>query len=73
MMLREPVDNETLTGNNMYKGYCVDLLERIAKICDFNYTIRLVEDGLHGTQVNGKWNGIVKELIDKVNIWNALF
>ena len=38
----------------------------ISKICGFNYTIKLVEDGLYGTQVDGKWNGLVKELIDKV-------
>ncbi len=60
------IGNETLEGNAKYKGFCVDLLEKIAKICNFTYTIRLVEDGLHGTQMkNGKWNGIVRELIDK--------
>jgi ionotropic glutamate receptor len=64
-MLATPDGNETLEGNAMYKGFCVDLLEKISKICKFNYTIKLVEDGLHGTQVNGKWNGIVRELIDK--------
>lgn len=66
MMKRFPVNNETLTGNDQYKGYCVDLLEKISKICGFNYTIKLVEDGLHGVPVDGKWNGIVSELMDKV-------
>ena len=65
VMMNIPDGNETLTGNAMYKGFCVDLLERISKICNFNYTIKLVEDGLHGTQIDGKWNGIVRELIDK--------
>ena len=67
-MKREPVNNETLRGNDKYKGYCVDLLEKISKICGFNYSIKLVEDGLHGSYVNGKWNGIVSELIEKVSI-----
>jgi ionotropic kainate glutamate receptor 2 len=40
-------------------------LEKISGICGFNYTIKLVEDGLHGSYVNGKWNGIVSELIEK--------
>ena len=49
-----------------YSGFCVDMLEKISKICNFTYSIRLVEDGLHGTQMkNGRWNGIVRELIDK--------
>lgn len=64
-MRREPVDNETLIGNDQYKGYCVDLLIKISNICGFNYTIKLVEDGLHGALVNGKWNGIVNEMIEK--------
>ncbi len=68
VMKKEPVNNQTLVGNDKYKGYCVDLLEKISKICGFNYTIKLVEDGLHGAFVNGKWNGIVNELIEKVKI-----
>ena len=59
---------EKLDGNDRYEGYCIDLLKRIAEIVKFNYTIKLVEDGLYGTKVNGKWNGLVKDLIDKVCI-----
>jgi hypothetical protein len=65
-MLRPTEDNETLYGNGRYKGYCIELLDRIANICNFTYTIKMVDDGLHGAVVNGKWNGIVSELIDKV-------
>lgn len=66
-MRRKSPNNQTLTGNDQYIGYCIDLIERIAKACNFNFTIKLVEDGLHGTLVDGKWNGIVSELIDKVS------
>lgn len=65
-MRRTTSNNQTLTGIDQYKGFCIDLIERISKLCNFNYTIKLVEDGLHGTLVDGKWNGIVSELIDKV-------
>ena len=58
---------EKFEGNDRYEGYCIDLLKRIAEIVGFNYTIKLVEDGLYGTKVDGKWNGLVKDLIDKVN------
>lgn len=52
--------------NDRYEGYCIELLEKISKIIGFNYTIKLVEDGLYGTQnADGTWNGIVQELIDK--------
>ena len=65
-MKRIPLDNETLTGNFQYKGYCIDLIEKIANRCNFTYQIKLVEDGFHGSVVNGKWNGIIGELIDRV-------
>ena len=59
--------NSTLPENKRYKGYCVDLLEKISKICGFNYTIKLVDDGFYGAKVNGKWNGLVNELIEKAS------
>ena len=66
MILRTSNNNESLTGNSRYEGFCVQMLDKIAALCNFNYTIKLVDDGFHGAYVNGKWNGIVSELIDKV-------
>ncbi len=65
VMIKAKKNNETLHGNEKYHGFCISMLERIAEICKFNFTIKLVEDGFHGAIVNGKWNGIVSELIDK--------
>ena len=65
-MYKKTLNNETLTGNDQFEGYCIDLLEKIASICNFTYKIKLVEDGFHGTIVNGKFNGIIGELVDKV-------
>uniref|UniRef100_A0ABK9MJX4 Ionotropic receptor 25a n=1 Tax=Glossina morsitans morsitans TaxID=37546 RepID=A0ABK9MJX4_GLOMM len=49
-----------------YKGYCIDLMNEIAAIVHFDYTIQEVEDGKFGNMdENGHWNGIVKKLIDK--------
>lgn len=66
-MLRKSSNNKTFTGNDRYVGFCVDLIDRISKACNFNYTIKLVEDSKYGSIVDGKWNGIVSELMDKVN------
>lgn len=65
VMRKKIAPGVVLSDNERYEGYCIDLLRRIAKMCGFNYTIKLVEDGLYGTEVDGKWNGLVKELIDK--------
>ena len=40
-----PLNNQILVGNEKYRGYCVDLLDKISKLCNFTYTIKLVEDG----------------------------
>lgn len=65
-MRKNSLGNQTLHENDHYEGYCIDLLEKIASICNFTYEIKLVDDGYHGSFVNGKWNGLVGELIEQV-------
>lgn len=49
-----------------FKGYCIDLINEIATIVNFDYEIREVEDGKFGNMdENGEWNGVVRKLIDK--------
>ena len=39
---------KNFTGNDRFKGYCVDLTERIAQILNFTYELRLVKDNKYG-------------------------
>jgi hypothetical protein len=41
-MKRITFANETLVGNAQYKGYCVDLLDKIALICNFTYKLKFL-------------------------------
>lgn len=54
--------------NDMFEGFCIDVLRLIANIVGFEYNIKLVADGKYGllNPDTGEWNGIVRELIDKV-------
>lgn len=54
--------------NDLFEGFCIDVLRLIAKMVGFQYNIKLVADGKYGLQnpETGEWNGIVRELIDKV-------
>lgn len=43
------------------------MLDAIAKEVGFQYKIQIVADAMYGTQQSdGKWNGMVGELIEKV-------
>ncbi|KAM7352126.1 LOW QUALITY PROTEIN: ionotropic receptor 25a-like [Cochliomyia hominivorax] len=54
------------TAPNGYKGYCIDLINEIADIVQFNYTVQEVEDGKFGNMnEKGEWNGVIRKLIDK--------
>ncbi|CAB3388917.1 Hypothetical predicted protein [Cloeon dipterum] len=68
VMVRE---DKNLTGNSRYEGFCIDLLKSIANQVDFNYDIRLVPDHMYGVYdpESKQWNGIVRELMDKVSSW----
>ncbi|XP_044767119.1 glutamate receptor ionotropic, kainate 2 [Coccinella septempunctata] len=60
-------DDKNLTGNARYEGFCIDLLKWIANQVGFQYTIRLVPDHMYGVYDpdTKKWNGIVRELMEK--------
>uniref|UniRef100_A0A3Q3BI29 Glutamate receptor n=1 Tax=Kryptolebias marmoratus TaxID=37003 RepID=A0A3Q3BI29_KRYMA len=47
------------------KGFCIDILKKIAKTVKFTYDLYLVTNGKHGKKVNGTWNGMVGEVVFK--------
>lgn len=59
------------TGNARFYGFCVDLLEIIAKQVGFDYILDLVPDNKYGAQdpVTLEWNGIVEQLIKHVSMF----
>jgi ionotropic glutamate receptor len=57
-----------VVGNERYEGFCIDLLREIASMVGFEYRIELVPDSKYGVidLETGEWNGIVRQLMDKV-------
>ncbi|XP_043673079.1 glutamate receptor ionotropic, kainate 2-like isoform X6 [Vespula pensylvanica] len=53
------------TGNSRFYGFCVDLLEAVAREVGFSYRLDLVPDRKYGARdpETGEWNGIVRELM----------
>lgn len=55
-------------GSVYFDGYCIDLLHEIQNIVMFEYEIYESPDGAFGAVSDtGEWNGMIKELIDKVH------
>lgn len=53
-------------GTVSYSGYCMDLLNELARTLHFTYEIYVVPDGRYGALTdNGTWNGMVGELNQK--------
>lgn len=49
-----------------FKGYCIDLLDEIAKLVNFEYVIEEVADKKIGKMnQQGEWSGLIRQLIDK--------
>ena len=54
-------------GQVAYEGYCIDLLNELAKTLHFTYHITPSPDGFFGVEtINGSWNGMIGELLNKV-------
>uniref|UniRef100_H3B3B4 Glutamate receptor n=1 Tax=Latimeria chalumnae TaxID=7897 RepID=H3B3B4_LATCH len=47
------------------KGFCIDILKRLAKTIDFTYDLYLVTNGKHGKKIEGVWNGMIGEVFYK--------
>ena len=57
--------NESLPDK--YEGYSIDLLKELSKAMNFSYELYEVTDGQYGRMNEmSEWNGMVKELMDKV-------
>ena len=60
---------ENATSDNEFEGYCIDLLNDLKDLMGFEYEIYVTPDNLYGNMdENMEWNGMIKELIDKVAI-----
>ena len=53
------------TGNDMFEGFCIDLLKGIATQVGFQYSIQLVPDNTYGifNPETKMWNGIGKRAL----------
>ncbi|CAF3729328.1 unnamed protein product [Adineta steineri] len=50
-------------GSISFEGYCIDMLDEIARRLNFNYSIRIAADAAYGKEdENGQWSGIIGEL-----------
>uniref|UniRef100_A0A8C9U013 Glutamate receptor n=1 Tax=Scleropages formosus TaxID=113540 RepID=A0A8C9U013_SCLFO len=64
-----PCRNNSTTGGTYIKkcckGFCIDILKKIAKSVKFTYDLYLVTNGKHGKKINNVWNGMVGEVVYK--------
>ena len=63
---RHPTTKEILKdskGNELWEGYCIDLLEKLSQLMEFDYEIVPPANGGFGTRhPDGTWDGIVGDL-----------
>lgn len=46
-----------------YKGYCIELIQKISEEMNFDYEIVVPKDGRFGDNINGEWNGLIGDLV----------
>nr|CAD7262763.1 unnamed protein product [Timema shepardi] len=53
-------------GKKKFKGYCIDLINEIRNLSQFEYEIFEAPDKRFGNMdENGRWDGMIKELVEK--------
>lgn len=63
----------SINGTQEFEGLTIDILEEMRKGLGFNYKIYLAPDGKFGVKnkLTGEWNGVVKEIRDKVRCYGC--
>lgn len=62
----ETKSSSTLSGNERYEGFGIDIIDRISKILGFNYTLQVESD--YGSKKNERWTGMLGKIINDVSI-----
>ncbi|KAJ8965569.1 hypothetical protein NQ314_004028 [Rhamnusium bicolor] len=60
-------EQDPVTGQWYWTGYCVDFMKRIAQIMDFDFEFVEPKSGTFGRKVDGVWNGVVGDLASGVS------
>jgi ionotropic glutamate receptor len=61
------MENKDPKIKKKYVGYCIDLLEELKNLMNFDYELYVAPDGQYGRMnEQSEWNGMVKELMEKV-------
>lgn len=60
--------NHNKSPSQIYEGFIVDLLEKLASLVGFTYQLIPTADGQYGMKtIDGSWNGMIGDLVSKVN------
>ena len=58
------------TNGREFEDFIPDLLDEVSQLVDFNYTIRLVQDGKYTSRnPDGSWNGMIHEVTRRVGTY----
>lgn len=57
-------NNKVTTGYELKccRGFAIDLLNKLASDLEFEYVLYIVHDTTYGKEINGSWNGMVRDL-----------
>lgn len=61
-LTKEPMKDEK--GNPIWEGYCIDMIERMSQVMDFDYDLIEPKSKSMGARTeDGKWNGLIGDLV----------
>lgn len=66
-MLKKSAD--TMTGNDRYEGFGIDVIQELSKMLGFNYTFEVQADNVYGSysKKTKKWTGMLGKIIADVS------
>lgn len=59
--------NKCLDTEFVCAGFCIELIERLGELLQFNYTFEVQPDNKYGSfnQTSKKWDGMIRRIMDE--------
>lgn len=64
------LEAESLTGNDRFEGYAIDLIFELSLLLEFSYEFIVETDGEYGECINenrNEWNGMIGKVMSGVS------
>lgn len=66
-------ETDSITGDLRWAGYCIDFIQKLSELMNFDYELVIPENGTFGEKnLEGVWNGLIGDIAKGVSSYKVI-